>query len=61
MLQLHLDLPDPLAALRSAGILATVAWRGDAEQPALVLVEAGQENLRRLGDWLALAEPRQRP
>jgi hypothetical protein len=51
MLTLAIDHPDPMAALRRHGIDARLAWNGDADSPALVLVEPDRENIRRLETW----------
>jgi hypothetical protein len=43
---------DPMADLRRLGVDAAVAWHGDDNAPALVLVDPRLENLGRLALWL---------
>jgi hypothetical protein len=45
--------PDPLAEFRRLGFDARLAWHGDDEHHALVLIEPDPENLRRLS-WAGL-------
>jgi hypothetical protein len=47
MLPLMLDIPDPMAELRQAGIDAHLCWNSDQDADAMVLVPADREGLDR--------------
>jgi hypothetical protein len=51
MLAVRTDHSNPLAEFRRLGIDARLAWHGDHDSDALVLVEPDPEDLRRLRMW----------